>query len=44
MYFLISSEAALEMSKSRRSIPEQRQDSMRGGNIKGVQYDSVLVR
>lgn len=35
-------EAALEMSKNRDQFLQNVKQSMRGGHIKGVHYDSVL--
>ena len=38
----IFTEAALEMSKNREQFLQNVKQSMRGGHIKGVHYDSVL--
>ena len=37
-------EAALEMSKNREQFLHNVKQSMRGGHIKGVHYDSVLAQ
>lgn len=41
---LVFTEAALEMSKNRDQFLNNVKQSMRGGHIKGTQYDNVLVR
>ena len=41
---LCFTEAALEMSKNREQFLHNVKQSMRGGHIKGVHYDSVLAQ